>query len=118
LYGPTIWRVKMSLFSLIFTAFHPVAYIRLLVYIGIIVSSLFYIMSAFVNAYTCRPRRGNDRWAYLAGMASRHVAIRPGAFNILSDLYILVIPMGAIYKLKLQTRRKVGVFFIFLTGTG
>lgn len=66
--------------------------------------------------------------AYLAGMAGAQcgdpagiiqiLSIASGAVNLLNDLYLLILPLPAIIKLKMATKQKVGVMFIFLAGTG
>lgn len=37
-------------------------------------------------------------------------------FNVLTDFYILFIPLHQLPKLRLSKRRKIGVYLIFLTG--
>lgn len=38
------------------------------------------------------------------------------AFNVLSDFYLLAIPIPVVWKLQLPLRRKVGVIAVFMTG--
>lgn len=45
-----------------------------------------------------------------------HVNYTVGAVNVISDLYILAIPIYAVSMLQLATRKKVGIMAIFLTG--
>lgn len=128
--GPLTWVVKLSLFSLIYVSFRPLAYVRRLVYAGVILSALYYIASAAVNGAVCgpRPRNGTDRLAYLGGMAGPEcqnsagiiqiLSIASGAVNVLCDFYLFLLPLPAISKLNLPTRRKTGVFLIFFTGAG
>lgn len=40
-----------------------------------------------------------------------------GYFNILSDVYILLLPIFGVISLQLPRRRKIGVTFIFMTGS-
>ncbi|KAF2745750.1 hypothetical protein M011DRAFT_405812 [Sporormia fimetaria CBS 119925] len=44
------------------------------------------------------------------------VSVATGVFNVVSDLYILILPLPAVRKLKLSPRRKLGVYLIFSTG--
>lgn len=39
-----------------------------------------------------------------------------GAFNLVSDFYVLVIPMPAVWALQMPTKKKVGIIAIFMTG--
>ena len=40
-----------------------------------------------------------------------------GVKNVLSDLYILIIPIWAVSKLQLGTGKRIGLMAIFLTGS-
>lgn len=123
-----MWLIKLALFSLIYNAFHPLTYVRRLVYIGLVVSGLYNVVIAIVNGIVCGPHGGTDRVSYLAGMASQRCgdpsgiiqmfSIQLGALNLIVDLYLLIIPLRAISTLSLPTKRKIGVFFIFMAGAG
>ncbi|ORY01726.1 hypothetical protein BCR34DRAFT_90809 [Clohesyomyces aquaticus] len=43
-------------------------------------------------------------------------SITQGVFNILSDIYLLLIPLPAVAKLRMSKRKKLRVYFIFLAG--
>jgi hypothetical protein len=126
--GPLSWLIKLALFNLIFHAFRPLAYIRYLVYIGIIVTGIYHVSASIANGILCSPKGGHDRMAYVAGFSRREcqdssgpvqaISLASGAVNMFTDFYLLVIPLPAIYKLNLPTQRKAGVLFIFLTGAG
>lgn len=74
----------------------------------------------------CHPRGGTDRVSFLMGMASaqcnrkdsvvQEISIATGIFNVLSDFYILIIPLPAVATLKVPKRTKIGVYLIFSTG--
>jgi hypothetical protein len=46
------------------------------------------------------------------------MSIASGAVNVVCDFYLFLLPLPAISKLNLPTRRKTGVFLIFFTGAG
>lgn len=97
-----------------------------MVYLGVTLSFIFYLAAAIVNGIICGPKGGNDRLAYLAGMAGQQCgdpagliqifSITSGVLNLLNDLYLLILPLPAIMQLKLHPKRKLGVLFIFLAG--
>jgi len=126
--GPLTWLIKLALFSLIYNTFNPLNYVRRLIYIGLAVSGLFYIANAIVQGVACGPRGGSDRLAYLTGLLSHSCdepsgiipifAIMTGFVNLAVDLYLLIIPLRAVSTLQLMSRRKIGVYAIFLTGAG
>jgi hypothetical protein len=123
---PTIWLIKATLISLIFVAFRPIRWLRILCWVGLSVTFVFYTVSLVLNAVPCHPRGGHDRISYLAGMANRQCAgsstllqrtsLATGTFGVISDLYILIMPMPAVAKLQLGRRRKLGVYLIFSSG--
>lgn len=81
-----------------------------------------------MNGIFCGPLGGTDQFSYLAGLASNRcgdpsgvipiLTITSGVVNFVVDIYLVIIPLRAISKLNLPTRRKFGVFFIFLTAIG
>jgi hypothetical protein len=122
----TVWIIKATLIFLIFTAFRPIRWLRVLCWVGLGVTFVFYTVSIVLQAVPCHPRGGLDRISYLAGMANRQCAgstelvqrtsIATGVFGVISDLYILIIPLPAVAKLHLGKRRKMGVYLIFSSG--
>jgi hypothetical protein len=122
-----IWVIKLAVYSLIYHAFRPVTYIRWMVYIGVIASFLYYLAAAIVNGLVCGPKGGTDHMAYLAGMAGPQcsdtagviqiLSITSGAVNLVNDLYLLILPLPPIMKLKMATKQKISVMCIFLAGT-
>lgn len=123
---PAFWLVKLSIFSLIYCAFRPLTYIRWLVYAGLVVTGLYTIAVSVANGVLCAPKGGQNRDSWMAG-ASGHtcagtsgrmqqVNITTGAFNLLWDLYLFVLPLRPISQLNMPRGKKTGVFLIFLTG--
>lgn len=39
-----------------------------------------------------------------------------GAINIITDVYLVCIPIGAVYRLHLPMQKKIGVMMIFFSG--
>ncbi|MCJ1433381.1 hypothetical protein MMC27_002741 [Xylographa pallens] len=69
----------------------------------------------------CAPHGGQSQLDYLSAISApkcedQRLSVAMGAFNILSDFYILCIPFPAVWSLQMPRRRKVGVSAIFLTG--
>lgn len=118
--------IKVTLFCLILSAFDPVRKLRLLCYGGILVTVVWYFVNLVIIISSCHPRGGHDRIAFLAGMASRKCAdtteiiqicsIATGVFNVIIDLYIMVIPLPAVAKLNMSRKKKIGVAMIFSAG--
>ena len=47
---------------------------------------------------------------------SQHLALAQAVFGTISDIYLLVIPIQSIFRLKLPMQRKIGVSAIFMIG--
>jgi hypothetical protein len=122
----TIWLIKVTLLVLILNSFKPIKWLRVLCWIGIVTTFAFYTTNFVVQLVACRPRGGTDRISFLAGMASRQcagsntavqkVSIAAGIFGVISDLYILIIPLPAVMGLHLSSKRKLGVMLSLSSG--
>ncbi|KAL8946970.1 MAG: hypothetical protein Q9222_006702 [Ikaeria aurantiellina] len=119
LYGPFIWLIKLSLFLLYLEIFSPLRYLRILVWVGVAVTALFYFPASIAKIALCAPRgRETYAQAYAASRCgdSKAINVCIGVFNIVSDLYLLVLPIRPTLKLNLPLRRRIGVLFVFTTG--
>lgn len=118
-YPPITWIVKVSLFILFMDIFGPVRWLRYMAIIGMIVTGLFYATTSIVFASWCIPRRHQS---YFDAMNSHRCAqsfrvmIIMGAVNVLSDFYLLFLPLPAVWSLNLPFRKKLAISAIFLTG--
>ena len=121
LYGPIAFCAKLSLFLLYYRLFARHQWIRYLIYIGIGSVAAMYTASMIVYGYLCLPRSGQS-WIE-AGLSSRchkqfiMIGYVRGPFNVLSDLYLLFLPLPAVWQLHLPLRKRVGIAGIFLTGS-
>lgn len=126
--GPFQWISKLALFSLILSAFSPLKHTRILVYLGATVSFIGYWGLAIYVMVVCRPRRGTSRESFLEGMAgpscasttggSPIVNLSNGVISLVTDIYIFVLPLPAVWRLRLPMRKKLGVAVVFLVAFG
>lgn len=71
----------------------------------------------------CTPRHGRSQLAYLAALnsqrcqESKSVVIILGIISLVSDLYLVILPLPAVWKLQLPLRRKLAVSAMFFTGS-
>jgi hypothetical protein len=108
---------KLSLLLLYLRLFSPSRRARYLILFGIILIPLFYTACLLKDIITCTPRPG-ENWAK-AGQSMRcgidiNYVLAP--FNVLSDFYLLAIPISVVWKLQLPLRKKVGAGAVFMTG--
>ncbi|KAL8863020.1 MAG: hypothetical protein Q9178_000393 [Gyalolechia marmorata] len=119
IYGPFIWIIKVSLFLLYRQVFAPIPYLQYLVWGGITVTGLFYWSTVVAAVALCAPR-GSETYIMAFATArcgkTKQLAVATGVFNVLSDLYLLVIPVPATLALHLPRRKKVGLLVLFATG--
>ena len=121
LYGPIAFCAKLSLFLLYYRLFSRHQWIKYLVYLGIGTTAATYTAVMIVYGYLCLPRHGQS-WIE-AGLSSRchkqfiMIGYLRGPFNVLSDLYLLFLPLPAVWQLHLPLRKRLGIVAIFLTGS-
>ncbi|KAL8650373.1 MAG: hypothetical protein Q9210_003863 [Variospora velana] len=120
LYGPVVFLVKLALFLLFLHLFGHLRWLRWLVWLGILVTGCFYISVPIVVFTLCSPSKGNS-WLGMSfkskcrdGMQDYGVA--QGVMNLVSDFYLLIVPIPAVLALHLPKKKKFGVIAIFMTG--
>lgn len=100
---PTMLCVKLSLLLLYLRIFAPDKATRYLIYLGITICigaySTLMFLAIFLNVVL---------------LIATNKAL--GVVNLSSDVYIFFVPMAAIMKLPLSTKKKVGVMLIFMAG--
>ena len=117
-YGPTAFFAKLSLFWLYLRLFRPDYWTRILIYFGICITFVFYTATTVAGGVLCIPR-SEESWAEVAFTRCQKNVITGfylGIFNVVSDLYILILPIPVIWQLQMPTRKKIGVCAIFMTG--
>ena len=115
-YGPMIFLVKLSLLLLYYRLFSRNKTIRYLIYFGIAFQALFYLASIGVysaSEATCTKGAIAQADLYLEEWIFTVVS---GVFNVVTDFYVLILPIAVVWRLQLAPRRKIGVIGIFLTG--
>ena len=118
-YGPTICFAKLSLLLLYLRIFSPDCVVRRAIYIGIFFNIIFYTGTTVAYGAMCIPNPGQTWIDTLSTQRCIHSIIvnyLQAVFGVISDLYILILPMPILFKLKLPYKKKVGVAAIFATG--
>lgn len=119
LYGPVIFFAKASLFLLYLRLFTPDRWTRKFIYLGLVITFAAYLATTVAFGGFCLPRP-SESWAEAllsprCGKATGMTYIQ-GIFNVVSDFYILILPVPVVIKLRLPLKRKIGVCAIFMTG--
>ncbi|KAL8663885.1 MAG: hypothetical protein Q9168_008015 [Polycauliona sp. 1 TL-2023] len=112
-YGPTMFFTKLSIFILYYRIFSPSKTMRYLIYFGIAFNFIYYTIYLFIYAFYCP---NTSKKAPTCGHQVKVISVATSALNIVSDFYILLIPLAAVSNLQLPKKRKLGLFAIFFTG--
>ncbi|KAI8954548.1 hypothetical protein F4801DRAFT_532071 [Xylaria longipes] len=126
LYSATVLFIKTSLLVLYLRIFKPARIARILIWIGILLITLFYLACIVISAIFCNPAQwsGHIGPVEFLELQARSNCNRPqldlsaaqGIFSTVSDAYILVIPTILVSGLRLPLRRRIGICAIFLIG--
>ncbi|KAL6715280.1 hypothetical protein ACLMJK_007544 [Lecanora helva] len=123
-YGPFIWFIKLSLFVMYVQIFRPIRWLRYFAYAGALISGLFYFATSIIYLALCAPRNDRSAIGYMAALnAPRCHHSRDtintvlGVVNVTSDMYLIILPLPAVWKLQLPFRQKLAVAGMFFTGS-
>ncbi|EFQ96773.1 hypothetical protein MGYG_08697 [Nannizzia gypsea CBS 118893] len=118
IYILTSFFIKISILLLLNQLFHIIRELRRLIYIGIVVISI--VTVPYLTVSIIRVSRCNGVKALGIKICSNKVVSTTnlffGLWNVLSDFYILAIPISQIKGLKMPYKRKIGVMTLFLAG--
>ncbi|KAK8867729.1 integral membrane protein [Apiospora arundinis] len=119
-FANTLIKVAFLLFYL--RLFGPVRHIRLMAWAGLGAVVTFCIAYIIIYVTACVPHAGEDGGYLDDRYWSRCAAIGPNTllagcyFGVITDFYIMFMPMSQVKGLALPKKRKLGIGFIFLTG--
>ncbi|MCJ1471444.1 hypothetical protein MMC13_000083 [Lambiella insularis] len=116
---PTFMMIKLSLLMLYLHIFYPKVILRYCIYAGMIINSLFYTGCLGAAAASWTPSSG-EPWFETSFSSAYRTSITLGivqsVFNVVSDLYLLFLPLWGVSQLQLSFKKKIGVSAIFMTG--
>ncbi len=91
---------------------------RYMIYFGIAVNFALYSATTAYFGYICTPRPAQS-WLITVVSCSSKIYLTTdvqAVFNVVSDFYLLLLPIPVVWKLPLSTKKKIGVCGIFATG--
>ena len=119
IYPPTMLMVKLSLLLLYLQIFRSNVTLRYFIYFGIVFVSLFYPAVTIATLILSTPNPGQSWFADTQNprfIKNVELGVVQSTVNVVSDFYILCLPIQGIWKLQLPIEKKIGVSAIFLTG--
>ncbi|KAL8737108.1 MAG: hypothetical protein Q9181_002028 [Wetmoreana brouardii] len=111
LWGPAMFFTKLSLLLLYHRVFAPDRVTTCLVYFGVFYCFVLYTSALLLTFLLC-PSMLTASCKYQANL---FIFISSG-LNVAGDIYFLIIPLAAVAKLHLPTRKKFGASAIFFAG--
>ena len=114
--------VKLTFYLLFLRIFRPKLVFRWSIYIGIAVTTVFYLIVTMILFILATPKPGESFFSNFAKFVNKKrspvldTTFAMGYFNILSDVYILILPISAVAGLNLPKRKKFGISLIFMAG--
>ncbi|KAI0152862.1 hypothetical protein GGR57DRAFT_160256 [Xylariaceae sp. FL1272] len=119
--------VKLALLVLYLRVFAPDIRTRWMIWVGIATVIVFYVIAIIINIRLCVPMSMSTpvpdpvQWkkkleASTCSQPVYNLNAAIGVFGVISDLYILLIPVSMVLKLQIPKARKYGILGIFLTG--
>lgn len=125
-YGVSAIFLKSALLSLYLRIIEPVRTARILIWASLVIITLFYTICFVTDAVICgkffsQPDISALDSSHFDPDDSCSVRQRPiwammSVFSVVSDFYLLIIPVILTMNLRLPLRRKIGVCCMFLTG--
>lgn len=117
---PALGFIKCSFFIQYYLLFRPLRWVRISVWIGATVSAVFYVVVSITAFVLDSPWPGESLLEVILSRRNLTFAkfsIPTGVIGMLVDWYLLILPIPAVWTLKMSTGRKLGVLIIFMTGS-
>ena len=105
---------KLSILQLYFHLFSANKRFKIWVYIGIIMTLLNHVIGTVLAITLCIPSDpvGYSKCSHKLSLLDIVISV----INIISDFYVLVLPLLVISKLQMRRNQKIGVGAVFCTG--
>ncbi|KAL9060033.1 MAG: hypothetical protein Q9162_000883 [Coniocarpon cinnabarinum] len=115
----TLLFLKISVLLMYYQIFWPMRWLRIEVYLGGTIACIFYGTLTIYQLVVQTPRNGVTwpEWEFGPEQPKvQHVSLPTGVFGVIMDVFLLVLPIPAVLKLQMPTKKKVGVLCVFATG--
>lgn len=117
-----ICLVKVSVLILYWQIFQVLRWMRIACIVSITCITAFHLSLSIAFAVMCAPSTGSSQIDFLAAFISdtcsrtRALVVIQGAGNVISDVFLVVLPLPAVLKLQMPLKRKIAVSSMFLVG--
>ena len=110
---------KVALLLLYYRVFSLDRWTKIAIYFGITIIALFYIATGVTNFVLCTPWRHEDWTSTSFEKRCDRAEVQSdiqGIFGLVSDLYIFILPLPAVYRVRMSSQKKLAITAVFLTG--
>jgi hypothetical protein len=112
---------KIALLALYLRIFRPSRVSTVSSWFGIVFIAAFYLTFVALLTYYLAPHVGDGGWGSLMHLqrtmyAAKYVNFAQGVGNVITDFYVIAIPIPMVMGLHLPAKRKFGVACLFLVG--
>lgn len=118
-YSLTIMCTKLTILLLYRRVFLPQRWsaFDVVVRFLMLIICLFYVSNTAAKIWECTPRpRIWDKSIQGTCIDISRLLNTSGLFNLTTDILILLVPVKSVWKLNMDTRRKVGIVLLFTVG--
>ena len=116
--GPILWVTKFTFSLLYLQIFRPMRWLRICIYLGATLFTVFYWSLSIALFILSSPRSG-ETWAENLLSPRLDITIKlavpVAAGGLIVDVWLFILPVVAIYKLQLHSTHRVGLVTIFST---
>ena len=117
-FGPTQFFAKGAILLLYLRLFTISPRMRYSIWLGLILDFLLYWSGVPITTYYCTPRIGKPWNAFVIDQNCLKFGIYTvvqGAFSVILDLYIFILPIPVVLKIQMAPKRRVSILGIFGT---
>lgn len=109
--------VKISYLLLYIRIFGPFQRVTPVLWTGVVLVSLIYVVLLMMSILDCQPiHRHWDKTVQGQCLPAMILAYSSGAFNVATDLFVLLVPMPTVWSMNMSTAKKLRVSAVFGLG--
>ena len=122
MYGPAIFFVKAAILLQYTRIFAPQKIVNPFMWVAtryvIVITGIYYTISSMVTLLACKPREAiwNPLITDAQCLDNDLLVFITCLFNIISDIVILALPARAVWKLRIPSKKKIGIVLLFAIG--
>ncbi|KAK4186022.1 hypothetical protein QBC35DRAFT_524564 [Podospora australis] len=117
-----ICLVKCSVLMLYLRIFRVLQWMRVVCIISLVVTVAYHVSLAVAFGVMCSPKSGDTQLHFLAAFISdtcertRILIVVQGIGNVVTDLFLVILPLPAVWTLRMPMRRRLAISSMFSVG--